>query len=272
MTLTTTNNPTTKPVSELRTCGQPVSCMVKQGLRTSWLNPIFYADWTEPVFLHFTIDPDQLQKYIPYELDTYNGKAYITLVAFSMRRLRFIKGGWLSRWLTKPMGDHSFLNLRTYVKYGNEGGIHFINEWLNSKLAVLLGPMTFGLPYHFSRIDYQINPYSDHFAGSVSQDNQTIKFSASTDVNNWHQAKPGSLDEFLLERYTAFNAQGRWRGKFRIWHRPWDLKPLTTIEINHFELLKTVPGASNWLPYLEPAGGQVATGSFDVWIGRPETL
>lgn len=255
-----------------RTCGQSASAFVKHKLCNSWLNPIFYADWTEPVFLHFAIDPKHLQKYIPFELDTYQGKAYITLVAFSMRRLRPTRGGWLSRLITRPMGDHSFLNLRTYVKHGSEGGIHFINEWLNSKIAVLLGPLTFGLPYHFSKIDYHVDVEQDDFQGSVACAGEELNFTASADEGGWRTAEPDSIEEFLVERYTAFNARGRWRGKFRIWHRPWELKPLKGIEFNHFELLKTVPGAENWLPYLEPAGGHISKGAYDVWIGRPENL
>jgi len=193
MTLTTTKPTTPKT---LRTCGQSASTFVKDKLRNTCLNPIFYADWTEPVFIHFAIDPEKLQEHIPYELDTFEGKAYITLVAFSMRQLRPTKGGWMTRWITKPMGDHSFLNLRTYVKNGNEGGIHFINEWLNSKVAVLLGPITFGLPYHFSQIDYNIDPQESEFAGSVTCDRKTLEFSATAADQEWSQAEPDSLDEF----------------------------------------------------------------------------
>ncbi len=49
---------------------------------------MFTANWTNVLFTHFAVDPAALQPSIPYELDTRNGLAYFSLVAFTQGRLR----------------------------------------------------------------------------------------------------------------------------------------------------------------------------------------
>ena len=44
------------------------------------------------VFIHYEIDPQQLQPEIPFELDLYKGHAYVSLVAFRQNHFRFSKG------------------------------------------------------------------------------------------------------------------------------------------------------------------------------------
>src|SRR5258708_3228276 len=111
--------------------------------------PLFYADWLRAVFIHYEADPEALQREVPFELDLDDGRAYVSLVAFTMRDMRPRIGGRLAAWLLKPIATHEFLNVRTYVRHGGETGIYFLAEWLSNPLSVWLGPLTFGLPYRF---------------------------------------------------------------------------------------------------------------------------
>ncbi len=77
-----------------------------------------------------------------------------------------------------------------------------------------------------------------------------------------------SLDEFLMERYTAFTQRGRKQRFFRIWHEPWRQVPIdVTIENNG--LL-----ASNWAWFenAQLVGAHYSPGVTGVWIGRPHTI
>src|SRR5690348_9171346 len=85
---------------------------------TENINPLFVADWTDAVFVHFAIDPRVLQPHVPFELDLYGGKAYVSLVAFTQERLRPRVGGRLAAALSAPLATHHFLNVRTYVRVG----------------------------------------------------------------------------------------------------------------------------------------------------------
>ncbi len=119
--------------------------------------PLFYATWDRAVFIHYEIDADELQNCVPYDLDCYHGRAFVSLVAFTMRGMRPRFGGSLSALFFKPISTHHFLNVRTYVTHKAEPGIFFMHEWLSSRMATWLGPSTFGLPYRFARIDYHRN-------------------------------------------------------------------------------------------------------------------
>src|SRR4051812_8696302 len=111
--------------------------------------PMFYARWDRAVFIHYAADPPTLQRDVPFELDLRNGRAYVSLVAFTLWRMRPRIGGRIGEWLLTPIASHQFLNVRTYVRHDGEPGIFFLAEWLNNRAAVLLGPRGFGLPYRF---------------------------------------------------------------------------------------------------------------------------
>src|SRR6516165_6761954 len=117
--------------------------------------PLFYANWDNVLFIHYETEPDALQRRIPYLLDLYHGRAFVSLVAFTMRGMRPRLGRRLGALLFKPIATHHFLNVRTYVTHKGEAGIYFMREWLSNRLAAWLGPWSFGLPYRFGKIEYR---------------------------------------------------------------------------------------------------------------------
>jgi uncharacterized protein YqjF (DUF2071 family) len=117
--------------------------------------PLLIADWERALMIHYEVDAEALQRMVPFELDLRDGRAFVSLVAFTMRGMRFFRGGALTAWLLRPIATHNFLNVRTYVRRGREDGIYFLAEWLNNKLSVMLGPGVFGLPYRLGRLKYE---------------------------------------------------------------------------------------------------------------------
>src|SRR5256885_11671180 len=78
-------------------------------------DPLFLADWDRVLMIHYEVDPSELQRVVPFDLDLRDGRAYVSAVAFTMTGMRPRFGGrWLA-WLTKPIATHDFLNVRTYV-------------------------------------------------------------------------------------------------------------------------------------------------------------
>src|SRR6266567_6854101 len=126
--------------------------------------PLFIADWSRVLMIHYEVDPVQLQRAVPFELDQHQGRAFVSVVAFTLRDMRPRLGGRFSAWLMKPISTHEFLNVRTYVKRAEETGIYFMTEWLSNRLSVALGPRLFGLPYRHGRIQYRRD---DELTGSV---------------------------------------------------------------------------------------------------------
>lgn len=233
-----------------------------------WGEPLFQADWMRVLMMHFEVDAKALQRDVPYELDLYQGRAFVTLVAFTMEHMRPRCGGKLGAWLFRPIATHDFLNVRTYVRHNGEPGIHFLAEWLSSWLAVQLGPRTFALPYRHGRIRYEHDWQSGVLHGRVTdvRSGAALTYEASTNREAaFAPCARGSLDEWLMERYTAFNAVGNMRRFFRVWHPPWP-QCKTEVALKDLTLLR-----ENW-GYFHAArliGANFSPGSRAVWMGRP---
>ena len=125
--------------------------------------PLFYSDWDRALFMHFDVDRDVLQRHIPFALDLHHGRAVVSLVAFTMRGLRFPIGGRLGALLTAPGATHGLLNVRTYIRHNDEVGIYFMREWIPNRLSILIGPRTYGLPYRYGKLAY----HHDHEHGQL---------------------------------------------------------------------------------------------------------
>jgi uncharacterized protein YqjF (DUF2071 family) len=80
--------------------------------------------------------------------------------------------------------------------------------------------------------------------------------------------EPGSLDEWLMERYAAFNSVGGRQRFFRVWHEPWP-QCQAEVEIKETSLLEE---NWSWFRDAEFAGANYSPGVRDVWLGRPHRV
>ena len=227
--------------------------------------PLFYANWDDAVFIHYETDPEILQRCLPFELDLFRERAFVSLVAFTMRGMRPRFGGRLSEFLFKPIATHNFLNMRTYVRHRGEPGIYFMREWLSNRLSVSLGPITFGLPYRFGEIDYQYNHME--VRGTVRAKDGAFIYQAGLFAKDFEKCTPESLDEFLLERYTAFTQSGTRKRFFRIWHEPWRQVPVR-LDVLADDL---VASPERWYKDAQLIGSNYSPG-VDVWMGWPHRV
>jgi uncharacterized protein len=229
--------------------------------------PLFYAYWDNVLFIHYETEPDELQGCIPYPLDLYDGRAFVSLVAFTMRGMRPRLGGTLGALLFKPIATHHFLNVRTYVRHEGEAGIYFMREWLSNRMAAWLGPRSFGLPYRFGKIEYRNDVEHEHECrGRVESDDSSFCYCAKL-TNEPRSSAPESLDEFLLERYTAFTRLGRHRRFFRIWHKPWQ-QVAANVEIVTDDLIRA---SESWWRDAGCVGANYSPG-VNVWMGWPHKI
>lgn len=233
----------------------------------SAFKPLFRADWVDALFVHFPVAPRVLQPLIGMELDTFNGHAWVSLVAFTQTHLRFAATG-SAAWLTRPLSDHPFLNLRTYVRDGDERGIFFMAEWIPNRLAVLLGPAMYGLPYRLGRLQYQHRPAAGQLHCKVEGRGGRIKIAGRFDPTRGALvAREDTLEQFLVERYTAFTIHKRIRRSFRVDHEPWRFHP-AEVELPDLSLLRSFLPAE--LRIHQPACAHYSTGVFNVAISKPE--
>lgn len=218
--------------------------------------PLFHAGWRRTVFIHYEVDPAALRPLVPFPLDVRDGKAYVSLVAFTLSDLRFAAGG-------PPFSTHGFLNVRAYTR---ENGIYFLAEWLPNPFCVLLGPRLYGLPYRRGRLEYDHLHESGRLHGRVEGREGALEYDADIDpAAPFGPCAAGGLDEFLLERYTAFTRRGGVDRLFRVWHRPWPQVPIRITVRDDRLIHSTGP----WFRSARLAGANYSPGFSEVWMGRP---
>lgn len=232
------------------------------------VRPMFLADWTGALFIHFRADPGALSRVVPFDLDLRNGHAFFSLVAFTQSRLRPSIGGKIAAWMSAPLAEHEFLNLRAYVRVNDEPAIFFVSEWIPNRLAVLIGPRLYGLPYRLGAIEFENMMNGKPMRGRVAAPEGRLTYRARVEGPTLAPAAPGSLDHFLLERYVAYTSRHGTRRSFRVQHAPWP-QVRTAVKLTDASLLASL---GPWARDAELIGGNFAPGVLDVRISPPTCL
>ena len=244
-----------------------ISEVAKRRLLSIRGEPLFFANWERVLFIHYETDPDELQKDVPFEVDLYEDCAFVSVVAFSMRRMRPRIGRQIAERLFKPVTDSRFLNVRTYVRQGDETGIYFMSEWLSNRLSVLLGPWSFGLPYRSGHLDYEHAHESGELRAAIAAREGTLSYRASLTNQKIEICQSESLSEFLLERYSAFTQHRLKKRFFRIWHEPWR-QVAVDLDVATDDLLRSTGG---WWRTARCVGGNYSP-EVSVWMGWPHRI
>ena len=90
----------------------------------------------------------------------------------------------------------------------------------------------------------------------------TARFAKSID---FRPCVAGSLEEWLMERYIAFNSAHGTRRFFRVCHAPWPQRPAKTVIEEMSLLTKKWP----WFEGARMAGANFSPGFDTVWMSRP---
>lgn len=199
------------------------------------------ADWRRFLFVHYSLPPEILAPHVPYELDLFEGRAFVSLVYFTLERMRppFLPG--TGEVLLRPISNHPFLNVRTYVRHAENEGICFLAEWIPNRLSELLGPWLYGLPYRFGEFDCEVRA-NDGVAHLVIEDPRaraTLGITYPLEIGAGERCETETVDAFLLERYRAYTFRGPTRRHFTVAHEPWLMRPLDWIRTDT-SLIETV--------------------------------
>lgn len=178
--------------------------------------------WRELLFLHWWIPVDVLRPLVPARLglDLWEGRALVGIVPF---RMEHVRPSWLPDALSQ---DFLETNLRTYVHVaGDAPGIYFFSLEASSWSAVQAARLGWGLPYHYAKMDVTgaqdavdaVRRYT-----SVRHSNPTasldLRYRLGTPLA---PSAPGSLQEFLLERYYLYVERGSALFRGQVHHAPY---------------------------------------------------
>lgn len=173
------------------------------------------------LWVHWPVDPGPLRAGLPagLELDTHEGRAWLSVVALDVRD---------ARPRLSPLG-RSFrqVNLRTYVRDGDRTGVQFLSLDATDPAGVETARRLFDLPYYRASIDVRKRGERTVLRmRRTHPDAPGARFDAVYEPGEGRVADP--LASFLTERYhlyaTAPDARRTVHGE--LGHEPWSLRPV----------------------------------------------
>jgi uncharacterized protein len=181
--------------------------------------------WRGLLFAHWVLDVAALRPLVPssLEIDTFEGRAYVGIVPFGMEDVA-------PRGLPAVPYLSAFpeVNVRTYVRLGEKGGVWFFSLDASRRLAVEGARLGFHLPYFHARMS--MDRQGDEVVYRSSRRDRRGR-AAELDVRYRptgpvRPASPGSLDRWLTDRLRLFAVDRRGRvSTTSIAHASWPLQP-----------------------------------------------
>lgn len=223
--------------------------------------PIMRQHWGKLLFMHWPVDADVLRPLVPKQLtiDTFDGKAWIGVVPFTM---------WGIRPSFTPCipGLHAFheLNVRTYVHYEGIPGVWFFSLDANHKPAVWTARNFFNLPYYNATMALEQNGESIKYSSIRTQTNATpAEFRATWEIGEAiEETEPSSLEFFLTERYCLYATRRDKLFRLRIFHPPWPLKKANVAAGFHSTMIEAL-GIET--PKVAPVVNYAEALKVDIW-------
>ncbi len=180
----------------------------------------------------------ELQSLLPLGLtvDTFEGKAYVGLIPFTMTGVRPI--------LTPPLPWISAfheVNVRTYVHHnGSDPGVWFFSLDASSTIAVAAARAAYKLPYFYSHIDFGASQealpriaFDSRREDPLGTKPANSHVSYRPDEGRIVHAPAGTIEHFLIERYILYATDSDhqlWRA--RVHHQPY---PIQKVEVDELE-------------------------------------
>jgi len=155
-------------------------------------------------------------------LDTFDGRAWVGLVPFTMRGVRprgLPAVGFLS--------DFHETNVRTYVHFkGREPGVWFFSLEAANAIAVRLARAWFKLPYHYAGMELTRQGESFAYRSERRWPGPTPATCAvrCTPTGTASTSTPGTLQHFLVERYFLYSTANGTLFRGQVHHPPYQVR------------------------------------------------
>ncbi len=191
--------------------------------------PFLTAEWRNLFLATYAVPPSLLKTHLPpgLELDTRNGDAFVSLVAFEFRDTRILGVPW--------PGYRNFpeLNLRYYVRHGGERGVVFVREIVSKRLVAWLARSIYNEPYRIAPLTSRCQDDADSRAMEYR-----LCWGGRENVLRVTGGKPvylpsASSDEhFFKEHHWGFGRSRRGQGlRYEVTHPPWEVFPVLSCHV-----------------------------------------
>jgi uncharacterized protein len=184
--------------------------------RAPW---VMGQSWLHLGFAHWRVPPELLEPFVPAPLavETYDGAAWLGVAPFIVTALH-------PRGVPPLPGLSAFreANVRTYVRLGDRPGVLFLTLEASSAAAVAAARLLYRLPYHRARMSGSLEgAWVEH-----ESHRDDLHLSARFAPGGPHaDVQPGTLEEFLVERYCLYTSSAGLVLRADIHHPRWRLAP-----------------------------------------------
>jgi len=186
--------------------------------------------WEDLLFLNFPVPPETMLDHIPsgLELDTYEGKAWITVIPFKITDMRM-------RMLPPFPYIRKFfeLNVRTYVKKDAIPGIYFFSLDA-SKLLPVLGARMTTLPYYYAKMNMKKRGDWFHYYSKRRGFSKPAFKGKYRPISEKCIPAAGTLSHWLVERYYLWTEMKNILLSGGIHHLPWEIAE-AEVDLTHEE-------------------------------------
>jgi uncharacterized protein YqjF (DUF2071 family) len=180
--------------------------------------------WHDLLFAHWPIDAERLRERIPrpFELDLFDGTAWIGIVPFHMTNVA-PRGVPSLPWISA----FAELNVRTYVRVNGRPGVYFFSLDAASAVAVQAARALLNLPYHTAQMSVSTAGRRVEYRSVRNANQRAAEFDAVYEpIGPSFAAQPLTLEYFLTERYCLYHSDHSGTPyRLDIHHRPWPLRP-----------------------------------------------
>jgi hypothetical protein len=193
---------------------------------------VLHQRWTQLGYFHWAYEPAAVQRLLPVgtRVDTFDGAAWVGLIPFEMRDVRFGPTPAIPRF-----GSFIEINVRTYVTDPlGRRAVWFFSLDVPRAPVVAVARSVFGLPYRWSHAEHTVDGDRHRYrtrrrwpiAGRGGAD---IRFHVGATLADRETTE---LDDFLCARWSLIaRRRGRlWRS--RVDHPRWPLHHVDRIDID----------------------------------------
>jgi uncharacterized protein YqjF (DUF2071 family) len=182
------------------------------------------ARWEHLILASYPVPPEMLEPRVPrgLELDVREGSAWVSLVGFRFLDTRVLGIPWPGH------RDFSELNLRFYVRLGDQRGVCFVREFVPLRIVAWAARVLYNEPYLAAPMTGEVvrqgdavtASYSLAFAGGMH------RISATGDAES-HLPRHDSVEHWFKEHQWGFGTDRAGNVlRYEVRHPQWQVHPV----------------------------------------------
>jgi uncharacterized protein YqjF (DUF2071 family) len=183
--------------------------------------PFLTAEWRNLFLATYAVPPGLLQKRVPpgLTLEVRDGNAFVSLVAFEFLHTRVLGIPWPGY---RNFGE---INLRFYVRQGEQRGVVFIREFVPQRLVAWMARLLYNEPYLAAPITLAREEGPDAIALDYR-----LRFAGREQRIGVRAGKPAfrptddSTEHFFKEHHWGYGTTRAGQGiRYEVAHPVWDV-------------------------------------------------